>query len=904
MKYCKSNLFSIFLIIVAIVIVISTIGLIFRAVKQNNVYEGFSSSSSSQYYDPSISNPSINANVTPNGFAPLGSYSDDWLLANGNINSSACTYCKLDFAVVFQNNITGYYSQTPIFLGNANNCNNYCNPNVYVALNTPPPANTQLVLLNSSPGANDWYIVDITVSPANGGGGSIPGAFMFGGNTALQSSVKFAPAPPPPIPPIFVIRPADANWQNRIDNNDQTMDLTTTGGWAPDGQFAEGSNSGPNQIGNQFNYFAQHWLSVTGLTSGQTTVWVNWYGSFQSYGPYSFSVTTSGGTNNYTGTFNPPGYGTTTWNWSTTTPTPAPASAPAPTPTPAPTPAPASAPLCWNTANAQVAGQCMGGWIYNSSSNSCTAPPGANANCSPYSWQGMAGYDQNALTGWLNSCGHSNPSGCKAAPTPTPPAPRPTPLKPPPAPAPVPLKPPPAASTTYYMTGPFIGPSGNAKIPISKIVPMGNQTFYVIQDGRYTKMVQWPSNIAKYYTGDISMFSVAKWDGSTLQASGRYILTPAPPAPAPNNKSDVNTNMVCIPTNSDGSFTYKDPNSKNPNKPDPKYIYNNSNPPASGIFDQWTANYNQYLNSNYYWYGGSINKYSTYAPMANSQVPNGTDCSGTYSCSPNTTNTNCLPSPGPTPPSCPSNCKKVTGKELLMANNTYGVCSFDKKSETYTCSPCPTYGADGMDCNQFQECSGCPASMTVSGLTPVDPGRKRRKRRGGGQCGGINGICYKGDGGLSDGSGSDGGLSDGGGNGGGGGGNGGNGNGGWSGGGGGNGGWSNGGGGGDKYRRRDRRHHHHDERERERERERGGASYRAYGNGRWGQDEEGNQYSMKKWRRDENYKYKNNAYKKFEHNESAGCSQGMEYIKKFFNKVENIYNDIKEPTPYMDVIHF
>jgi hypothetical protein len=30
----------------------------------------------------------------------------------------------------------------------------------------------------------------------------------------------------------------------------------------------------------------------------------------------------------------------------------------------------------------------------------------------------------------------------------------------------------------------------------------------------------------------------------------------------------------------------------------------------------------------------------------------------------------------------------------------------------------------------------------------------------------------------------------------------------------------------------------------------------------------------------------------------------MEYLKKFFNKVENIYNDIKEPSPYMDIIHF
>ena len=850
MKYCKSNLFSIFLIIVAIVIVISTIGLIFRAVKQSNVYEGFSSSSSSQYYDPSIPQPSINSNVTPNGFAPLGSYSSDWP-GNGN---STCTSNQLDFAVVFQNTTTGYYSQTPAVLGTAYN-SSYCNPNIYVALNTSLPANTQLVLLNSITGANDWYIVDIPVSPANGGGGSIPGAYLFTGKTALQSSVKFAPAPAPPIPPIFVIRPADANWQNRIDNNDQTMDLTTTGGWAPDGQFAEGSNSGPNQIGNQFNYFAQHWLSVTGLTSGQTTVWVNWYGSFQSYGPYSFSVTTSGETNNYTGTFNPPGYGTTTWNWSTTTPTPAPAPALAPTPTPpAPRPAPKQNlnikdldnvdcvysqipyPGASNPGSGSSNYTFLGKFSsYNDCVNNATIGPDAKAvtwhkpNAGGYAGQCYSINNSNTQVPYTAStCGIIMP------PAPAP-APKPTPLKPPPAPAPKPT-----------------------------------------------------------------------------------------PLPAPNNKSDINMNMVCIPTNNDGSFKYKD--KKNPNKPDPKYIYNNSNPPASGIFDQWTANYNQYLNSNYYWYGGSINKYSTYAPLANSSVPNGTDCSSAYSCSPNTTNTNCLPSPGPTPPSCPSNCKKVTGKDLLMANNTYGVCSFDKQSETYTCSPCPTYGADGMDCNQFQECSGCPASMTVSGLTPIDPRRKHHKHRkhhkwsgggSGGQCGGIDGICYKGDGGLSDGSGNDDGLSDGGGggngNGGwsGGGGNsnggwsggGGNGNGGWSGGGGnGNGGWSGGGGGGDKYRRRDSRHHHRDERERERER--GGASYRAYGNGRWGQDEEGNQYSMKKWRRDENYKYKNNAYKKFEHNESAGCSQGMEYLKKFFNKVENIYNDIKEPTPYMDVIHF
>lgn len=475
------------------------------------------------------------------------------------------------------------------------------------------------------------------------------------------------------------------------------------------------------------------------------------------------------------------------------------------------------------------------------------------------------------------------------------------------APAPAPASAPPAASITYYMTGPFIGPSGNAKIPISKIVPMGNQSIYVIQDGRYTKMVQWPSNIAKYYTGDISMFSVAKWvDGSTLQAPGRYILTPTPPTPptpAPNNNPDVNTNVVCIPTNSDGSFTYKDPNSKYSNKPDPNYIYSNSNPPASGIFDQWTANYNQYVSTDYISKGSSdINKYSTYAPLANSLVPNGTTCTTKYSCPPNTSNTYCLPGPGPTPPSCPSNCKKVTGKDLLMANATPGVCSFDKKSETYTCSPCPTYGSDGMDCNQFQECSGCPASMTVPGLTPIDPPRKRRKRRGGWQCGGIDGICYKGNGGLSDGSGSDGGLSDGGGNGNGGwSGGGGNGNGGWSGGGGngdGTGGWSGGGGNG------------------------GWASYGPYGNNNryryygygdgYGGDvggdvRYGNKNNIKRnWVRNQRDKYKTKYDNGYRNNESEGCKQGINFIKKIFGKIMNNGGSggIGTPVPYIDYIHF
>ena len=179
MKYCKSNLFSIFLIIVAILLLIAISGLVFRAVKQSNIYEGFDSSS----------------------------------------------------------------SETP------------------------------------------------TTIPAN-----------------------------------FVVRPGDTSWKSKIENNNQTMDSTVSP-WSPDGQFLSVTTGG-NEIGNQFNYFAQYWLNVTGATSGQTTVWSNSYGNkpnnpFQNLGPYSFSVTTSGGTNTYKGTFNPPNYsGTTTWTWSTPTPKP------------------------------------------------------------------------------------------------------------------------------------------------------------------------------------------------------------------------------------------------------------------------------------------------------------------------------------------------------------------------------------------------------------------------------------------------------------------------------------------------------------------------------------------------------------------------------------------------------
>ena len=469
----------------------------------------------------------------------------------------------------------------------------------------------------------------------------------------------------------------------------------------------------------------------------------------------------------------------------------------------------------------------------------------------------------------------------------------------PPAPAPAPAPAPP--TTTYSITGPSIGPSGNSTIPVSNTVPMGNQTVYMIQDGGFTKMVQWPSNIAKYYIGDISSFSIAKWSTYSVQNPGQYILTPTPPmptptpapaptptptptpapVPTPNNMSDINTNKVCIPTNSDGSFTYKDPNSKYSNKPDPNYIYSNSNPPASGFFDQGTENYNQYLNSDYYWYGGSINKYSTYAPMANSKVPNGTDCSSAYSCPSKTTNTNCLPGPGPNP----------------------------------------------------------------NPPSPTKPPRKHKKRGGGGggwKCGGIDGICYQGDGGGDSGSDSGslyGGDNVGGDNSGD--------NGGWYSGsgygydGGGYGGGGGGGGGGgdgsysgrDRYRKRDRgdryRYKKSYRENRDRNYQKGWASYGPYGrddgggiyssdgtggyNG--GDIRYGNEHNvLRSWRRDERNKYQTNYgdgngngnYNG--NNDSESCKQGTNFIKRFLSKFMDGsgsgYGDVVKPVPYMDYIKF
>ena len=81
-------------------------------------------------------------------------------------------------------------------------------------------------------------------------------------------------------------------------------------------------------------------------------------------------------------------------------------------PTRAPTPAPTPNTACWTTANAKIRGQCMGGWTFDGN-DTCTAPAGSNQSCSPYSWNGMTGYDDNGLNSWVKQCGQSNPPGCQ-----------------------------------------------------------------------------------------------------------------------------------------------------------------------------------------------------------------------------------------------------------------------------------------------------------------------------------------------------------------------------------------------------------------------------------------------------------------------------------------------------------
>jgi hypothetical protein len=81
-----------------------------------------------------------------------------------------------------------------------------------------------------------------------------------------------------------------------------------------------------------------------------------------------------------------------------------------------------------------------------------------------------------------------------------------------------------ASIQNVFMYGDWIG----SDMPVVKTAKLGNENVYMIEHGEYTKMVSWPSNIAKYYTGKIADFDATKWD-SYNPAPGHYLLKPPPP---------------------------------------------------------------------------------------------------------------------------------------------------------------------------------------------------------------------------------------------------------------------------------------------------------------------------------------------------------------------------------------
>jgi hypothetical protein len=146
------------------------------------------------------------------------------------------------------------------------------------------------------------------------------------------------------VPATLIVRPGDSNWKQKIDNNN--MNETGITAWSIDNQFKTTGPAGTNQIGNQYQYFAEWWLAKLNATPGQlysADVKANNYSNtntLSDYGQYTFLITSvnSDGSSNYSGTFNGTG-----WGW-TSSPPPAPYVNPNPTPTPAPTPTPTPTP--------------------------------------------------------------------------------------------------------------------------------------------------------------------------------------------------------------------------------------------------------------------------------------------------------------------------------------------------------------------------------------------------------------------------------------------------------------------------------------------------------------------------------------------------------------------------------
>lgn len=134
------------------------------------------------------------------------------------------------------------------------------------------------------------------------------------------------------VPTTLIIRPGDSNWKQKIENNDKTESGIIQ--WIIDDQFKK--LGAPNYIGDQFQYFAELWLTKLNAQPGKiyaTTIKAVNNGVMTDYGEYTFLITgvnsNGNGRVNYSGIFKRNG-----WGWESAPLSPAPEAYKPPAPAP------------------------------------------------------------------------------------------------------------------------------------------------------------------------------------------------------------------------------------------------------------------------------------------------------------------------------------------------------------------------------------------------------------------------------------------------------------------------------------------------------------------------------------------------------------------------------------------
>jgi len=201
MNHSKSSVFSIFLIIATISIVIAICGLVFRTFGDRNVIESFTIGDSSDIY-PSTqvvshgSSPPIISSFDAN----TGNYSSD---CSGVGMYPVCP-CNRNFKFAFR------YSDGSFSLAggdvngngiNATDCSptgGYFNPTIVFSISKIDKAAKQMYLLNSPVESDNYVFSNVAPLDITSYSGSLP--LTFSGKTAENTNppIPFAPTTPPP----------------------------------------------------------------------------------------------------------------------------------------------------------------------------------------------------------------------------------------------------------------------------------------------------------------------------------------------------------------------------------------------------------------------------------------------------------------------------------------------------------------------------------------------------------------------------------------------------------------------------------------------------------------------------------------------------------------------------------